>query len=506
MLSKNNRRLQEQKVQPQKARFGLRKLSVGVASVLLGFTFLYGGTQTVHADTNDSVVTTSSEVVSNTNDASSSLTGEAANQAASPEVATENPTNSPATTNGSSTNVSNSTATQPANSTTAVANHTLSTDFAKVDPTLLGANIIPLDSDQVNQVVANIKKANPWLNDDDIKVNLDGSATVNVDGQEVSLNPRQTVAYHGGDFLPQKLPQPKKGYQYVLTATQDSPAHGHEILHIVADYLPGYRADPDIDGNTTIQVNVTLEASPQKTTIEYVDDDTNGKQVNVVTLNGKTAQTVTPSYDIPMNYDYVSGKIGSYTFKPENNDPIVIHLKHHTNQVTDSKDVTETIQYHYANGDQAAPDYNTTVTLTRTGVKDAVTGQTTWQDWSTNQFAAVKSPVITGYTPDITTVDAIDVDGDSVDTTKTVTYTKDAVKTPDQSNPTDTAKHHGNGTATTLNDDNVTPVAHSTGATRQANHELPQTGAGNDRSLLALGMVAALSSLGLAGLASRKHN
>lgn len=360
---------------------------------------------------------------------------------------------------------------------------------------MLGANIIPLDSDQVNQVLSNIKKANPWLNDDDIKVNLDGSATVNVDGQEVSLNPRQTVAYHGSDFLPQKLPQPKKGYQYVLTATQDSPAHGHEILHIVADYLPGYRVDPDIDDNTTIQVNVTLEASPQTTTIEYIDD-ANGKQVNVVTLNGKTAQTVTPSYDIPTNYDYVSGKVDSYTFKPENNDPIVIHLKHHTNQVTDSKDVTETIQYRFANGDQAAPDYNTIVTLTRTGVKDAVTGQTTWQDWSTNQFAAVKSPVITGYTPDVASVDAVDVDGDSVDTTQIVTYTKDAVKTPDQNIPTDSAKQHengNNGIVTTLNDDNVTPVAHPTGETRQVNHELPQTGVENDGSLLALGMAAALS-------------
>lgn len=39
MLSKNNRRLQEQKVQLQKARFGLRKLSVGGRFGSPGFHF-----------------------------------------------------------------------------------------------------------------------------------------------------------------------------------------------------------------------------------------------------------------------------------------------------------------------------------------------------------------------------------------------------------------------------------------------------------------------------------
>lgn len=309
--------------------------------------------------------------------------------------------------------------------------------------------------------------------------------------------------------MPQKLPQPAKGYQYVLTATQDSPAHGHEILHIVADYLPGYRVDPDIDGNTEIQVNVILEASPQTTTIEYVDDEENGKQVNVVSLNGKTAQTITPSYDIPNNYDYVSGKVDSYTFKPENNASIVIHLKHHTDQVTDSKDVTETIQYRYDNGNQAAPVYNATVTLTRTGVKDIVTGKTTWQEWGTNQFPAVKSPVITGYTPDVARVNAVDVDGNSVDTIQIVTYTKDAVKTPDQDFSTDHPKNHEKVSANStisLNDDNVTPVSHLTSAARQDQRKLPQTGVEGDGSLLALGVAAALTSLGLAGLTIRKRS
>ncbi|MDU1504973.1 MAG: YSIRK-type signal peptide-containing protein [Limosilactobacillus vaginalis] len=54
MVSKNNRKLIASKNRKnEKQRFGLRKLNVGVASVLLGVTFsVYGGGQLVaHADT-----------------------------------------------------------------------------------------------------------------------------------------------------------------------------------------------------------------------------------------------------------------------------------------------------------------------------------------------------------------------------------------------------------------------------------------------------------------------
>lgn len=59
MLSKNN--VQAYQPEESKQRFGLRKLSIGVASVLLGTTFMWG-TQAVHADTNvDQPVTTNEQ-------------------------------------------------------------------------------------------------------------------------------------------------------------------------------------------------------------------------------------------------------------------------------------------------------------------------------------------------------------------------------------------------------------------------------------------------------------
>ena len=62
MLSRKNTKLMMQKNRPTKQRFGLRKLSIGVASVLLGLTWAYTGT--VAADTTTSEAPATAEVVS----------------------------------------------------------------------------------------------------------------------------------------------------------------------------------------------------------------------------------------------------------------------------------------------------------------------------------------------------------------------------------------------------------------------------------------------------------
>ena len=53
MLSKNNRKLQAQKMEPTQQRFAIKKFTVGVASVLIGTTFaIYPGNTVVSADEN----------------------------------------------------------------------------------------------------------------------------------------------------------------------------------------------------------------------------------------------------------------------------------------------------------------------------------------------------------------------------------------------------------------------------------------------------------------------
>lgn len=50
-VSKNNIKLREQRMAQLRPHYGIRKLSMGVASVLLSLTFLWGATTEVHADT-----------------------------------------------------------------------------------------------------------------------------------------------------------------------------------------------------------------------------------------------------------------------------------------------------------------------------------------------------------------------------------------------------------------------------------------------------------------------
>lgn len=52
MVSKNNTKYLIEKNANKQQRFGLRKLSIGVASVLLGTTFFIGATTNVQADAN----------------------------------------------------------------------------------------------------------------------------------------------------------------------------------------------------------------------------------------------------------------------------------------------------------------------------------------------------------------------------------------------------------------------------------------------------------------------
>ena len=74
-MSKNNAQEYVRKMEQQRQRFGLRKLSVGVASVLLGTTFMVGGSTVAHADVNtSSLVDDSSANVINLNSIASGST------------------------------------------------------------------------------------------------------------------------------------------------------------------------------------------------------------------------------------------------------------------------------------------------------------------------------------------------------------------------------------------------------------------------------------------------
>ena len=91
MFSKNNRKLQERKLQ-EKQRFGFRKYSFGLASALIGVSFMLGTGSTVSADTN----TPSENVAAATTSKADSGTAEA--DTTKPEADTKSTDVAPSTT------------------------------------------------------------------------------------------------------------------------------------------------------------------------------------------------------------------------------------------------------------------------------------------------------------------------------------------------------------------------------------------------------------------------
>ncbi|MEO5287939.1 mucin-binding protein [Limosilactobacillus allomucosae] len=115
-------------------------------------------------------------------------------------------------------------------------------------------------------------------------------------------------------------------------------------------------------------------------------------------------------------------------------------LKHHhetvdgkTEPANGQKTVKRTIEYYYQGDGKAAPSVEQSVTFTRTGDRDRVTGATIWEDWSkvaAQSITAVDSPKINGYTADKLTVAGATIKATDKDSTVTVTYVpnKQAVK------------------------------------------------------------------------------
>jgi len=195
-------------------------------------------------------------------------------------------------------------------------------------------------------------------------------------------------------------------------------------------------------------------------TVTYVDDTT-GQVLTTDAING--TQGVTADYTtaqliatyLKAGYDLVSDEVPTsgivYSDVPAT---YMVHFKHQLSPVTDSellqKPVTQTIHYVYTDGTTAAADKVTTITFTRTGTLDRVTGVVTYTDWVADQdqtsFAAQVSPVIASYTADQLTVAEVPVTAESADLETTVTYTADPVK------PTDPDTGNNGGGTTTPTD------------------------------------------------------
>jgi len=180
------------------------------------------------------------------------------------------------------------------------------------------------------------------------------------------------------------------------------------------------------------QKNAVVPSENGQITIAYVDDSTD-KNLASDTITGvqgtaSNYQTkATVQHYLDLGYVLVSDDFPSNGVDFDDQAPTyTVHLKHQVITITDSRTVTQTIHYVYADGATAAADSVKQLVFTRSGQRDLVTWATTWSAWQSDQtgFAAQPSPVIAGYQADQTTVAAVDgITADSGNLETMVTYT-----------------------------------------------------------------------------------
>ena len=208
----------------------------------------------------------------------------------------------------------------------------------------------------------------------------------------------------------------------------------------IAGYTPNESQVPMITNvsATTANISKTIVYTPIQGTVvfNYYDETDGGKLVYTTTQSGDHGTTIPNDVQKYIagfeDNGYVLDKAksdvpsGATIEFNESTQTFNIYFTHGTTTTTQTSTVTQTINYQYSNGKQAATPHTATITFSRTATRDNVTNQYTYGQWtsSTNEFPAVTSPTITGYTASVSVVPAVtDVEeGDTIAPT-TVIYT-----------------------------------------------------------------------------------
>ena len=264
---------------------------------------------------------------------------------------------------------------------------------------------------------------------------------IDTDGNELQAPDVQSIM-SGATYVTTGITRP----YYKFVKVEGQPAGVTAGQDIVVTYI--YEADKEIETQSVIfeqTINYVYaennqSAAPTVTkTITFTRDKVNNLALNKVTytpwmVDGK--EVVAASFAAVISpeikgYTADLKEVAAITVTPTDENKAYVttvkYTKNPTENVTEDKTVTRTINYVYADGTQAVAPNVATKTFTRTGIKDTVTDEITWNAWSQAQeFGAVTSPVLKGYTADKAEVSAQSVTADSANIEVTVTYTKQA--------------------------------------------------------------------------------
>ena len=220
-----------------------------------------------------------------------------------------------------------------------------------------------------------------------------------------------------------------------------TPADSQTLNDVASPVLTGYTADIKTAkgkvvnfGDQDVEVTVTYHANAQTAKITYIDDTTKNT-LDSKDANGKFGQAITfataPSDEIAnykkQGYVLVSNSFDNNKYQADNsNNVFYVHLKHDTKTVSRNDDVNMTVHYVMDDNSEAPSDNKQTVNFTEDGIQDNVTGNITWTPAESQTLKDVASPVLTGYTADIKTVNGKAVNFGDPDINVTVHYSANA--------------------------------------------------------------------------------
>lgn len=148
-----------------------------------------------------------------------------------------------------------------------------------------------------------------------------------------------------------------------------------------------------VDANVNVLplVNTSSSATDSTVTVSYqvVDDDDNGSVVTTGSVTGSSNSSITNQSIIKSNNadlldKYVLSSPDDKNLLNNDTGTITIHVNHKTETVTETREVTASgvqdlsMPFHIT----PAVSFGKVYSFSRTGIKDLVTNQITWNDWS----------------------------------------------------------------------------------------------------------------------------
>ena len=183
----------------------------------------------------------------------------------------------------------------------------------------------------------------------------------------------------------------------------------------------------NVDGDYTVLPLESLTTpSTVSVTWRMLDDNNNGQVIKagVNKYNANSTFNYT-DFGLPANYHWSNASNGTTGTGNINLD---IHVAHNNSKVTDSKNINRTYEIDLPDGSKQTGTQ--TATFNRSGVKDDVTGNIVWGDWSAPiTLKAIDIPKVNGYVAS-RDIPAITVSDQTQPINITITYTKDSSTSP----------------------------------------------------------------------------